>query len=74
MIDRLKNALLSVIPDADLTNVNENTSLQADLGLNSLSTMLLALAIEDEFGVRFEEAVEFKTVGDVLAYLQAHAK
>ena len=73
MLERMKKILLTVIPDADLSGVTMETNLQSDLGLNSLSTMLLALAIEDEFGLRFENAVDFKTVGDVCAYIESKA-
>ena len=38
--------------------------------MDSLAMMLVSLEIEDAFSFRFEERVDFKTVGDVVVYLR----
>ena len=74
MLDRLKKVFGTVNPDIDVSGITEGTRLQQDLGLNSLSIMLLAMAIEDEFQVNFENAPAFETVGDVLKFLEENGK
>ena len=70
--ERLVEILKQVVPNADVSAVNENTHLTSELGLNSLTIMLLAMSIEDSFGLEFDETAEFETVSDVLSYIAAH--
>jgi len=46
-----------------------------DLGADSLDTVELVMALEEEFGldIHDEDADKFKTVGDALSYLKEHA-
>ncbi len=55
----------------DITKVNENSSFIDDLGADSLDVVDLAMALEDEFGVKIEDdkLEKFVTVGDVVNYL-----
>ena len=71
-LERLMEILSKVVPSADLSKVSGNASLTADLGLNSLTIMLLAMSIEDQFGFEFDESANFDTVDDVLSYIKAH--
>lgn len=52
--------------------INEDTILLADLGLNSLDLLNLVCIVEDEFDVEIPDRVvwKFKTVGDVLNYIE----
>ena len=70
--ERLIEILQKVVPNADVTSIHDDTRLTADLGLNSLTIMLLAMSIEDSFGFEFDETAEFETVSDVLKYIGAH--
>ena len=47
-----------------------------DLGADSLDTVELVMALEEEFGldIHDEDADKFKTVGDALNYLKEHAQ
>lgn len=45
-IDGLKEIMHNINPKADLSNVDLNTNLVNDLGLNSLSMLMMALAIK----------------------------
>jgi acyl carrier protein len=47
-----------------------------DLGADSLDTVELVMALEEEFGldIHDEDADKFKTVGDALIYLKDHAQ
>ena len=58
--------------EADLDHVTEQTRLQEDLGLNSITMLMLMIGIEDEFSIRFptERLPELHTVGDVVAVIE----
>ena len=68
----LKEMLQLIKPSLDLSTVNDDTQLISDLGLDSLTILLLGLAIENKFGSQvniMKGALEFKTVGDVIDYI-----
>ena len=70
IIEKLQEILLSVNPEISVEGVGEKTDLTADLHLDSLNMMLLAVAIEDEFGFRFDDMPTFQTVGDIACYIK----
>ena len=72
MLERLKKLIKENMPDADVEHADEKTTLAA-LGIDSIGMMMLSMAMEDEFGVEFQEAIPFVTVKDVLDYLEKHA-
>ncbi len=72
MLEQLKKILNKVLPDTDISGITEDTLLKEELGFDSLSTMMLAMEIEDAFGFRFTEFVVFKTVGEVCSYIESH--
>ncbi|MCB1171724.1 MAG: acyl carrier protein [Leptospiraceae bacterium] len=45
-----------------------------DLGADSLDTVELVMALEEEFGVEIsdEDAEKIQTVGDVIKYIEEH--
>lgn len=68
----LKEMLQLIKPSLDLSTVNDDTQLVSDLGLDSLTILLLGLAIENKFGSQvniMKGALEFQTVGDVIDYI-----
>ena len=69
IFEGLKESLHLVKPSLDLSKVSEATQLVSDIGLDSLTIMLLSLAIENKFNVKFEGALTFNTVGDVIDYV-----
>ena len=52
--------------------VTESASFIDDLGADSLDTVELVMAFEEEFGVEIpdEDAEQMQTVGDAIRYLQ----
>lgn len=73
-LERLKKVFKSVKPNVDTDNITNDTLLMQDLGVDSLSMILLALAIEKEFNFRFDTVNPFKTVGEVISYIESKTK
>ena len=73
MYERLLKLIKENLPDKDLSNVTNDSRLIEDLGMDSIGMMMLSMSIEDEFGVVFDAPVTFKTVQDVLDYLDKNA-
>lgn len=74
MLEKLKALMKNIDPDLNLDNVTLETKLIDDLHFDSLGIMMFAMAIEDEFGVTFDEPMNFLTVKDVVDYLEANQK
>lgn len=72
IFDALKEILKLIKPSMDLTSVNEDSQLVRDIGLDSLTILLLSLAIENKFGFKFEGNPKFTTVSEVLDYISAN--
>jgi len=58
----------------DPEKVTSEASFVEDLGADSLDTVELVMAFEEEFGVDIpdEDAEQMRTVGDAVKYLQEH--
>ncbi|MBR2226562.1 MAG: acyl carrier protein [Bacteroidales bacterium] len=66
VLDGLKEVLTVLRPNTDLSNVNSSTELVRELGIDSLTMMLLSLAVEEKFKMRFPDGGPMPvTVGDV---------
>ncbi|MBR5081920.1 MAG: hypothetical protein IKX35_05715 [Bacteroidales bacterium] len=74
ILEDLKEILQLIKPSLDLSSVNEDTQLISDIGLDSLTIMLLSLAIENKYKIKFEGALKFNTVGDVMDYISQATK
>ena len=72
ILKELKEILTLIKPSMDLTTVTEESQLVRDVGLDSLTILLLSLAIENKFGFRFEGNPKFTTVREVLDYIEAN--
>ncbi|MDR1418064.1 MAG: acyl carrier protein [Endomicrobium sp.] len=59
----------------DPAEVVEGASFVNDLGADSLDTVELVMAFEEEFGIEIpdEEAEKIQTVGNAIDYIKAHA-
>ena len=58
--------------DVDEEKVTMEANIMEDLGADSLDVVEMLMTIEEEFGVTVpdDDVMAFKTVGDVVAYLE----
>jgi acyl carrier protein len=58
----------------DEKDVTQEASFIDDLGADSLDTVELVMALEEEFGMEIpdEEAEKIATVGDAVKYIESH--
>jgi len=59
--------------DEDL--ITPDANVMDDLGADSLDVVTLLMAFEEEFGLTIDdgEAENFKTVGDIVSYIEANS-
>ena len=74
VLAEIKEILKLIKPSMDLSNVTEESQLVRDVGLDSLTILLLSLAIENKFGFKFEGNPKFTTVAEVLDYIESNTK
>lgn len=74
MLDKVKGIVVEQL-GVEEDQVVAEASFVDDLGADSLDTVELIMAFEEEFGVEIpdDEAEKIKTVQDVLDYLEANA-
>ena len=76
-MENVKEKVVSIIVDklgVNPEDVVETASCTNDLGADSLDTVELIMAFEEEFGLEIpdSDAEKISTVGDVLNYIEAH--
>ena len=61
------------VSDAEVT---KESSFVDDLGADSLDTVELVMALEEDFGIEIpdEDAEKIKTIGNTISYIAEHAK
>jgi acyl carrier protein len=71
--DKVKEIIVERL-SVDEKDVKEEASFIDDLGADSLDTVELVMALEEEFGMEIpdEEAEKIVTVGDAVKYIESH--
>ena len=71
MLERLIAVVGDYVP-VNSNEVNFETSLRMDLGLNSLDLVNLAVSVENEFGIEISDRklAMMKTVGDLIRHIE----
>ncbi len=73
IIEKLADVMkMAVQSDFDATKFTEDASLVNDLGLSSVGVLYVVIAIEEFFGIRFDNVgfADFKTAKDVIDYIE----
>jgi acyl carrier protein len=75
ILDRIKKVVAAQLSIAE-DEVKENSSFTTDLGADSLDTVELVMALEDEFGVEIpdEDAEKITTVAAAVDYVESKSK
>lgn len=68
----LKAIIKLVKPNVDTEALTQQTRLIEDLGLDSLTILLLSFAIEKKFEFKFDGTPKFSSVGEVMDYIEKH--
>ena len=74
MIERLKAIINRVDSSVATDGITEATRLKEDLKFDSLAMMMMSMEVEEEFGFKFTEFVNFDTIGDVCRYIEGKVK
>lgn len=72
--ERLMNVFNTVFEDeVDAAGIGSDTTLQKDLGISSIGMLYMAMALEEEFSIKFsnEDLMKLGTVADVIACIEA---
>ena len=71
VLDKLSKIIADQL-DMEQSQITRNTSLRDDLQADSLDIVEIIMAIEEEFNIQVDddEALAFKTVGDVVEYIE----
>ena len=73
--DKVKEIIVEQL-GVDAAQVNPEASFIDDLGADSLDTVELVMAFEEEFNIEIpdEDAEKIKKVSDAVGYIKEHAK
>ena len=74
VLERVRKVIVDQL-SVDETQVVESASFTTDLGADSLDTVELVMAFEEEFGIEIpdEEAEKIQTVKDAVDYIESHS-
>lgn len=76
-MENIEEKVKEIVADrlgVDPEEVTPEASFVEDLGADSLDTVELVMALEEEFGIEIpdEDAEKIQTVGDAIDYIQKH--
>lgn len=76
-LDRLTKVFHVVFEDSiDTTSLTPESKLREDIGINSIGLLYMAMAVEEEFGIKFQNAdfASIQTVADVVNIIEEKCK
>ena len=74
ILNELKTIFKQINPKIDTDKVTPDTRMTEDLGLDSLTILLMSFAIEKRFEFKFDGAQRFVYVGEVIGYIEARTE
>lgn len=71
MLEKMKE-IIAEFSEFNPEEINEETTLRGDLGLNSFDLVNMTVMIEEEYGVEIKETKlpVLHTVGDIMKYIE----
>lgn len=75
VFDKIREIIMDQL-GVDESTITEETDLSKDLEADSLDAVEIIMAMEEEFGIEIpdEEAEKFKTVGDLVKYVEQESE
>ena len=73
IFQELKVIVKMIKPNLDAETLTPQTRLIEDLGLDSLTILLLSFAIEKKFEFKFEGTPKFASIDEVIDYIEKHS-
>ena len=70
ILNELKIIFKQINPKIDSDKISSDTRLTEDLGMDSLTILLMSFAIEKRFEFKFDGTPKFGTVGEVAEYIE----
>lgn len=72
LFDKIKEVVAEQLEVEDVEGITRETSLMEDLEADSLDAVEIMMALEDEFEIEIpdEDAEAFKSVGDIVEYIE----
>lgn len=77
ILEQLKTIFKTVIdPNKDFSNIDENTNIIKDLGVNSVGLIYLLMAIEEYYDIDMSDVTfsTFEKINDVIEYIKGQVK
>lgn len=74
VFDTVKNIVIENLDIKDESLVTMDATFDEDLGADSLDTVEMVMAMEEEFDIKIDESdmENLKTVGDVVRFIEAN--
>lgn len=75
IFDKIKSIISDEL-NIDQAKITKKANIREDLGADSLDAVEVIMALEDEFGITIDDdtAQSFKTVGDLVDYVEKNAQ
>lgn len=73
--ERVKEVIINVLVDVDPDKIKSEAKFTDDFGADSLETVELMMALEEEFNLKIpdEDAEKITTVGEAIEYIKKNA-
>jgi acyl carrier protein len=73
IFDRVKAVIREQLDVSEEVEITEETSMMKDLDADSLDAVEIMMELEDEFEIEIpdEDAEAFKTIGDIVKYVES---
>lgn len=73
IFDRVKAVIREQLDVSEEVEITEETSMMKDLDADSLDAVEIMMELEDEFEIEIpdEDAEQFKTIGDIVKFVES---